>query len=74
MPVTKFRHPDDARRALLMSDVPVAKRMRDVYATWRTRWPLVHPRGIQRFGSMDAAQASLDALRRRNPRVKEPLA
>jgi len=65
LPVTKFRHPDDARRALQRSDVPVAMRMRDVYATWRERWPFVHPRGIQRFTSMDAGQACLDALRRR---------
>ena len=68
MPVTKFRHPDDARRALMKSDVPVATRMREVYALWRTRWPFVHPRGVQRFATMDAAQACLDALRR-GPKV-----
>lgn len=65
MPITKFRDPDDARRALLASDVPVAMRLRGLYASWRTRWPVVHRRGVQRFGSMDAAQACLDALRRK---------
>ena len=65
MPVTKFRHPDDARRALLASDIPIGQRLRDLYASWRARWPVVHPRGVQRFSSIEASQAGLDALRRR---------
>lgn len=61
------RDPDDARLALMTSNVPIATRLRDVYALWRTRWPFVHLRGVQRFASMDEAQACLDALRRSLP-------
>jgi hypothetical protein len=71
VPITRFRDLDGPRKASLASDVPVGRRLRETYALAQRLWPVIQPRGVQKFRTLEEAQASLDALRREPTSLQE---
>ena len=70
MPVQKFRTHEEARRALWLfpGDPRIPRRMRHVFHVAAGLYPLARPRGVQKFRSIEEANASRKLWQRRPPK------
>lgn len=69
MPVQKFRTHEEARRALWLfpGDPRIPKTMRRVFQMAAWLYPLARPHGVQKFRSLEEANASRKLWKRRPP-------
>lgn len=73
MPVEKFRDPEEARRALWLpvGDPALAQRCRALWHGWGLLVAPVIPRGVQKFRSLEEANAERER-RRAHPQARLP--
>jgi len=67
MPVQKFRTHEEARRALWIApgDPRIPRKLQHWLGTWARLYPLGRPRGVQKFRSIEEANASRKLWKRR---------